>query len=60
LPEVAYLLTHPGTPGWPSPVRVEVVQGEVTLEEALALVYWLTKAAGGLYLPGHLPLSIKE
>ncbi|WP_038030576.1 hypothetical protein [Thermus sp. NMX2.A1] len=60
LPEVAYLHTHSGNPGWPRALRVEVVQGDVPLEEVLAQVYWLTKPAGGLYNPGKLPLSVVD
>lgn len=60
LPEVAYLHVHPGNPGWPRALRVEVVQGELSLEEALAQVYWLTKPTGGLYQPGKQPLSVAE
>lgn len=60
LPEAAYLHTHPGNPGWPRALRVEVVQGDLSLEEALAQVYWLTKPAGGLYRPGKFPLSVVE
>lgn len=59
-PEVAYLLAHPGHPGWPTALRVEVIQGGLTLEEALKQVYWLTKPTGGLYHPGKLPLSVEE
>lgn len=60
LPEVAYLHTHRGNPGWPRALRVELVQGDVPLEEVLAQVYWLTKAAGGLYHPGRFPVSVVE
>ncbi len=55
---LAYLHAHPGHPGWPKALRVEVVQGDLDLEEAVAQVYWLTKVAGGLYHPNVLPLSV--
>lgn len=60
LPELAYLHAHPGHPGWPKALSVEVVQGNLRLEEAVTQVYWLTKVAGGLYHPGALPLSVAD
>jgi hypothetical protein len=60
LPELAYLHAHPGHPGWPKALSVEVVQGNLRLEEAVTQAYWLTKVAGGLYHPGALPLSVAD
>jgi hypothetical protein len=50
----------PGHPGWPKALKVEVVQGDLPLEEAVAQVYWLTKVEGGLHHPNVLPLSVAE
>ncbi|MGC8904898.1 hypothetical protein [Thermus sp.] len=60
IPELAYLHAHPGHPGWPKALKVEVVQGDLPLEEAVAQVYWLTKVEGGLHHPNVLPLSVAE
>ncbi|WP_152607420.1 hypothetical protein [Thermus sp. 2.9] len=58
--EMAYLLVHPGHPGWPRALRIQVAQGDLPLEQAVAQVYWLSKPAGGLYHPGTVPLSVAD